>query len=107
MAGTLGLDAASFLPKFASDANRRLDAHISQLKRQLRGLESSLLDHTDTISVLKEHVGRAQKDVIIASLKLAENSKAFAQEEHLYQLDTRTLVKIHSLSDAIARDVHA
>ena len=92
MAATLGLDSGSFLPKFADAQNIALDRDIIALRKQLQDLDSKALDHTDTISVLKEHVGRAEKDVVLASFKLSEASKAFANEEHLHQLDLRRLV---------------
>ena len=93
MAATLGLDSVSFLPKFADAQNIALDRDIIALRKQLQDLDSKALDHTDTISVLKEHVGRAEKDVVLASFKLSEASKAFANEEHLHQLDLRRLVR--------------
>lgn len=92
MAATLGLDIGSFLPRFASSSNRALDSEVTLLKAEIQAVEKELLDHTDTITVLKEHVGKAQKEVVLASFKLAENSRDFETEEHLHQLDARTLV---------------
>ena len=87
-----------FLPAFANDENKALSAEIKRLQEHLGTTGSSLLDNTDTISVLHEHLGRIQRDVKLASQKLLDLSQGFDKNEHSHQLDLRNLVSLR-LSD--------
>lgn len=83
-----------FLPAFANDENKAVSAEIRRLQEHLGTADSSLLDNTDTISVLHEHLGRIQRDVNLASQRLIDLSQRFDKNEHGHQMDLRNLVSI-------------
>ena len=85
------------LPVFANAGNRALGSEIRSLHKQLQVTDEELLDNTDTITVLLEHLGKAKRDVRLASERLADSSNKFCTDEHLYQLSLRQLVGIHWL----------
>ena len=80
------------LPAFANAGNRALDTETRSLHKQLQVADEELLDNTDTVSVLLEHLGKAKRDVRLASARLADSSNRFSTDEHLYQLSLRQLV---------------
>ena len=88
-----------FLPDFANDINRRLADDIMGLQGHLGRANSSLLDNTDTIGVLNEHLGKNKRDVRLASEKLISLSQGFCKNEHKHQMDLRHLVRAVSESD--------
>ncbi len=86
-----------FLPAFSNQANRALAAEIDRLQKHLGTADNNLLDNTDTIKVLHEHLGRIQRDVQLASQKLTNLSQGFCKDEHNHQMDLRHLASLHSI----------
>lgn len=80
------------LPEFANERNQQLAAEIAGHRESLIATERSLLDNTDTIGLLVEHLGRTKRDVEMASRKLMAQSQAFSKKEHEHQMDLRHLV---------------
>ena len=82
----------TYLPPFSNEENRALDNIFKELQVKLTAKSKDLLDYTDTISALNEHVSRAQREVSLATEKLVARSKQFSTDEHLYQLSLRNTV---------------
>ena len=72
--------------------HRALAGGITALRKQLLAANSVLLDHQDTIGVLVQHVGKTQRDVYLASHKLTQRSQQFSSDEHVHQMELRSLV---------------
>lgn len=87
----------SFIPTFANNKSVQLGTEVKALRKELKDAEAELLDNTETICVLKQHVNKELKEVDLASKALAEKSKQFSVEEHLHQLSLRALVRIFTL----------
>ena len=83
-----------FLPEFANTDNRKLAADVERLQEHLELANYSLLDNTDTIVVLHEHLRRIQRDVQLASQKLVNLSRDFCTDEHKHQMELRHLVRM-------------
>ena len=90
-------DNETSLPAFANAGNRALGSEIQSLYNQLQGTDEELLDNTDTTSVLLEHLGKAKRDVRLASERLGDSSNKFSTDQHVYQLSLRQLVGIYRL----------
>ena len=81
-----------FLPAFASEENKGLAGALVVLRKDVGSAHDQLLDNTDTINVLQEHLKNIRRDVQLASHKLVGLSQAFCKDEHSHQMDLRHLV---------------
>ena len=87
----------AFLPSFASLENRLLDEQVRAAQQQLQDASFELMDTTDRVEVMAEHLVKVQHEMVHSQLRLSSRKEELASEKHLQQLLKRERVCLTAL----------
>ena len=90
----LSVPVPAFLPSFANAENRLLDEQVRAMQQQLQEASFELLDNTDRVEVMAEHLTKVQHEMAHSQLRLASRNEEVASERHLQQLLNRVQVPL-------------
>lgn len=93
-----------FLPAFANEENKKLNAAILDLRKHLEELTGHIEQNQDSISVMSEHLKNVQQELTYTESRVEANKKEIETENHLKQLADREFGRVKKDVDKLAKE---
>ncbi|MEW5311178.1 MAG: hypothetical protein WDW38_002914 [Sanguina aurantia] len=97
-------ESSSFLPPFANVENKQLDANVRELEKQLEVAESALMENSDRIKIMDEHLTNVQQELKYTQTRVESRGKEVETEAHLKALAEREMGRLRRDMEKLASE---